>query len=183
MREDENDDRQPAMVSIVGKSRSGKTTLLEKLIPELKRRGIRVGTVKHHAHANFEVDKPGKDTWRQAEAGAESVAMISPGKMFLVRQTPNEMSLEHVASMLGDVDLILTEGFRWAPIPKIEVVRADRSTQPICMPHELLAIVSDLPLNIGVPLLGLEAIREVADLLESRLPVSGLKRKHNAAEG
>ncbi len=169
MDEDEFEKRQPPMVSIVGKSKSGKTTLLEKLIPELKRRGIRVGTVKHHAHPDFEADKPGKDTWRHAEAGAESVALISPGKMFLVRRTQDEITLEDVASMLGRVDLILTEGFRWAPIPKIEIVRADRSTQPICMPHELLAIVTDLPLSIGVPLFGLEEIEGVADLLESRL--------------
>ncbi len=157
-------------VSIVGKSKSGKTTLLEKLIPELRNRGIRVGTVKHHMHPDFEVDKPGKDTWRHAKAGAESVALISPGKMFLVRRSQGEMSLEDVASMLGGVDLILTEGFRWAPIPKIEVVRAGRSTQPICKPHELLAIVTDLPLRIGVPLFGLEDIEGVADLLETQLP-------------
>lgn len=156
------------IVSIIGESNSGKTTLIEKLIPELKRRGYRVGILKHHACSEFEVDVPGKDTWRHARAGAEAVAMISPRKFFLVRTTEGEMSLRDAASLLGDVDLVLTEGFRWETAPKVKVIRATNSP---AMSHgfdECLAVVTDLPISAPVPVLGLEEIVRLADLIEER---------------
>ena len=158
----------PPIVSIVGRSNSGKTTLLERLIPALRRRGYRVGTIKHHAHAGFEVDKPGKDTWRHAQAGAEAVALVAPGKMFLLRRTEGELDLETVAAMMGEVDIVLTEGYRWANTPKVEVVRAARSREPLCRSEELIALVTDLPLEMGVPRFGLEEVEALANLLERR---------------
>jgi len=162
------DGQLPPIVSIVGRSNSGKTTLLERLIPELRGRGYRVGTIKHHAHPGFEVDKPGKDTWRHAQAGAEAVALVAPGKMFLLRRTEGELDLAAVAAMMGEVDIVLTEGYRWADTPKVEVVRAARSREPLCAPEEMVALVTDLPLELGIPRFGLEEVKELADLLEQR---------------
>ncbi len=157
------------IVSIVGKSNSGKTTLLEKLIPELRRRGYRVGVVKHHAHADFEFDVPGKDTWRMAQAGAAAVAIAAPGKIGLVRRVERELSLDEVAALLADgVDIVLTEGYKWAGKPKIEVSRAERSTALICEPSELLAVAADHPLDLPVPQFGLDDIIGLADLIERR---------------
>lgn len=160
----------PPILSIVGKSNSGKTTLLEKLIPELRRRGYRVGVVKHHAHADFEFDVPGKDTWRMAQAGAEAVAIASPGKIGLVRCVEREPSLDEVVALFADgVDIVLTEGYKWAGKPKIEVSRAARSTTLICDPSELLAIVADHPLDLPLPQFGLDDITSLADLIERYL--------------
>lgn len=160
----------PPIVSVVGKSNSGKTTLLEKLIPELRRRGYRVGVVKHHAHADFEFDVPGKDTWRMAQAGAEAVAIASPGKIGLVRRMEREPSLDEVVALFADgVDIVLTEGYKWAGKPKIEVSRAARSTTLICDPSELLAVATDHPLDLPVPQFGLDDITGLADLIEHSL--------------
>ncbi len=161
------------IISIVGKSKSGKTTLLEKLIPELKRRGYRVGTIKHHKHSEFEVDKPGKDTWRHARAGAHGVALVAPGKMFLVRETEGEIPLEEVAAMMGPVDILLTEGFRWAATPKIEIVRNTDGEPPLCSPTEVLAFVTDQPPGGDALCIGLDEVEKVADLIESKFLTPG----------
>ncbi len=159
----------PKIVSIVGKSKCGKTTLIEKVIPELNRRGYRVGTVKHHAHAGFEIDKPGKDTWRMSAAGACAVSMISPGKMFLIRNTDDEMALENVRELMGDVDIILAEGFLSSAQERIEVVRGDNSGELLCPPNELSAVVTDVPFHVkGLMRIRLDDIKCLADFLESR---------------
>ena len=116
------------IVSVVGKSNAGKTTLLEKLIPELKRRGYRVATVKHDAHS-FEMDEPGKDTWRHRQAGADVVVISSKDKMAMIRRVDEELSLLEIADTITGVDIILTEGFKRGPAPKIEVSRRILSTR------------------------------------------------------
>ena len=157
------------IVSIVGRTNSGKTTLLEKLIPELSRRGHRVGIVKHHAHAGFEVDRPGKDTWRLAKAGAHAVALVSPGKMFLVRETDGEMSVEQVRNLLGEVDIVLAEGFHFSATEKIEIVRSDNNGELLCSPDELAAVVTDLPASVhGKPRIDIDDVEGLADFLETR---------------
>ena len=157
------------IVSIVGRTDSGKTTVIEKLLPELVRRGYRVGTIKHHAHRDFEIDIPGKDTWRHKRAGAGTVAMIASGRMFVVRDTPSEISLDQALAMMGDMDLAITEGFRWAKTPKIEVVRAARDSTMLCSYDECLAVVTDLPMEAPIPILDLEDVAGLADVLERHL--------------
>jgi molybdopterin-guanine dinucleotide biosynthesis protein B len=153
--------------SIIGKSNSGKTTLLEKLIAELKRRGHRVGVIKHHAHNRIQIDKRGKDTWRHAQAGADAVALVSPQKAFVLHKTEQEMPLQTVAAMLGEVDILLTEGYSWADTFKIEVVRsANGYGGPTCSPAELDALVTDRFFDTDIPCFGLEDIEELADFLE-----------------
>lgn len=152
------------MVILAGTSGTGKTTFLEKLIRELKNRQLRVGTIKHHDH-DFEIDKPGKDTWRHAQAGADAVALSAPEKVALIRKVDEELPLDQVAELLGNVDLILVEGYKRADRPKIEIHRNAHSRELLCAPKELLALVSDADWNIGVPVFGLDDAAGVAELL------------------
>lgn len=164
--------RRIPIISVVGRSDSGKTTLLEKLIPELKRRGYRVATVKHHAHPGFEIDQPGKDTWRHAQAGSDHVVIAAPDKVASIRRVDREPSLDEIATGITDVDIILTEGYKRANTPKIEVVRAARSSEPICAPDELVALATDVRLDLDVPQLDLEDAAGLADLIEERFLLS-----------
>ena len=111
------------IISIVGKSDSGKTTLLEKLVPELTRRGYRIATIKHDVHG-FEVDQEGKDSWRHKQAGAHTVVISSPNKIALIRDVEKDLNLEEIRErLIQDVDLILSEGYKKDVQPKIEVFR------------------------------------------------------------
>ncbi|HEX2922585.1 MAG TPA: molybdopterin-guanine dinucleotide biosynthesis protein B [Chloroflexota bacterium] len=161
----------PPIVSVVGRSDSGKTTFLEKLIPQLKSRGIRLAVVKHDSHG-FEMDRPGKDTWRLRQAGADAVMISSPTQMAMIRAgLPREMTLDEVAATIGDaVDLVLTEGYKSGDKPKIEVSRRVISDgELLCGPGELLAVVADGPREIDVPLFDLEDAAGVAELLAGYL--------------
>ncbi|OWZ83961.1 molybdopterin-guanine dinucleotide biosynthesis protein B [Natranaerobius trueperi] len=130
------------VISVVGKSKSGKTTLVCKLIRELKSRGYKVSTVKHDVHG-FDIDKPGKDTWKHGEAGASTVVISSPTKMAMIQQLEQEKTLDEILEKIEDADIILTEGYKREDKPKIEVVKTDRSTKPVCNPSELVAIASN----------------------------------------
>jgi molybdopterin-guanine dinucleotide biosynthesis protein B len=169
------------IVSIVGKSGSGKTTLLEGLIRELKQRGYRIGTIKHDAHS-FEIDRPGKDTWRHAQAGSDHVVISSPQRVASIRRVQQEQSLEELAAGMVDVDLVLTEGYKRGNAPKIEVSRRARSETLICLPEELVAVASDQPFDLDVPQYDLNDILGLADLIEIRflraeIPASGRTEK------
>jgi len=155
------------IISVVGKSEVGKTTFLEKLIAELKRRGYRVATVKHDVHG-FDIDRPGKDSWRLAQAGSDSVVIASPQKLALIKHLDRELTLSEIAVLLDDVDIILTEGYKRGDAPKIEVSRRERGEELLCTAEELVAIVSDQPFGLGVPEFGLDDSVGVADLLEAR---------------
>ena len=100
------------ILSIIGKSKSGKTTLIEKLIPQLKAKGYRVGTIKHHSHPGFEIDFPGKDTWRHAQAGSDHVIIAAPDKVASIRTLEHELTVDEIAAMMDNVDIILTDGFK-----------------------------------------------------------------------
>lgn len=152
------------LVVLAGTSGTGKTTFLEKLIRELKKRNIKVGTIKHHDH-DFDIDKPGKDTWRHAQAGADAVALSSPAKVALVRKVEEELTLDQVAAMLGPVDIIIVEGYKRSDKPKIEIHRTAHSRELLCSSEELLALVSDADWNIGVPVFDLDDAAGVAELL------------------
>jgi molybdopterin-guanine dinucleotide biosynthesis protein B len=112
------------VLGISGWSGSGKTTLIEKLIPELRRRGISVSTLKH-AHHDFDIDKPGKDSWRHRQAGAHEVLVASDQRFALMHElAPGEQpTLEDLLDRLAPVDLVLVEGFKAAAIPRLEVWR------------------------------------------------------------
>ena len=155
------------IISVVGKSGSGKTTFLEKLLPELKRRGYRVAIVKHDTHG-FDIDHPGKDTWRHAQAGADAVAISSPRRIALIQQLEEEMPLDEIGHYIKGVDIIITEGYKRGNKPKIEISRRARSTELICDEEELIAIVTDQTFPLNVPHFDLGDVAGVANLLEAR---------------
>jgi molybdopterin-guanine dinucleotide biosynthesis protein B len=160
----------PVIVSVVGASKVGKTTFLEKLIPELRRRGYRVGTIKHDVHDSFAIDQEGKDTWRHRQAGAQTVAISSPARIGLTREVPAELDLDTlVALYFQDEDLVVTEGYKGGNKPKIEVCRQERQAAPICTEKDgLVAVVADFPVGGGLPCFALEDVAGVADFLEVR---------------
>jgi molybdopterin-guanine dinucleotide biosynthesis protein MobB len=158
---------QSKVVLIVGYKKVGKTTLIEKLIPELAQRGYRVGTIKHH-HSDFpvSVDSPGTDTWRHRQAGASSVALATPSDLALFRDNRSSMTLDDMLSALGANDLVLVEGFHEEPHAKIEVL-AERSDQRLCKSDgNLLAIVSPAPGQETVPAFTPNDITPLVDLIE-----------------
>ena len=155
------------ILSIVGKSDSGKTTLIEKLVPELTRRGYRVATVKHDIHG-FEVDREGKDSWRHKQAGAHSVVISSPTKAALIRDVERDMNLEEIREkLIRDVDLILSEGFKKDVQPKVEVFRKEKHKKLLCTKKDnLAAIASNRKFRVGVPCFDLEDTRGLANFIE-----------------
>ncbi|UCD71636.1 MAG: molybdopterin-guanine dinucleotide biosynthesis protein B [Syntrophobacterales bacterium] len=162
------------IISIVGKSNSGKTTLIEKIVPELMRRGYRVTTVKHDFHG-FEIDKEGKDSWRHKRAGAHGVIISSPQKVALIRDVDRDMSLEELRdSFGGDADLILSEGFKSDVQPKVEVFRKEEHGELLCTKEDnLVAIASNRPFDIGIPCLDIDDVKGIVDLIESKFLKGG----------
>ena len=153
------------VISMVGKSGVGKTTALERVIGELKQRGYRVGTVKHDVHG-FEMDKPGKDSWKHAEAGSDCVVLSSPQKLAMIRSLDRELTVDEIVETLPEVDLVLTEGYKRGDKPKIEVSRKEKGNQLICGQDELIAIATDQTFDIPVPQFGLDDAAGLVDLLE-----------------
>jgi len=155
------------IISIVGKSDSGKTTLIEKLVPELTRRGYRVATVKHDVHG-FEVDREGKDSWRHKQAGAHTVIISSPQKIALIRDVEKDSTLDEIRRRwVQDVDLLLSEGYKKDVQPKIEVFRKEKHKKLLCTKKDnLIAIVSDRKFNVGVPCFHLEDMKGLSNFIE-----------------
>mgnify|MGYP001047853973 CR=1 FL=1 len=161
----------PQIISIVGKSNSGKTTLIEKLIPEIKKRGYKVATIKHDVHG-FDIDVPGKDSWKHAQAGVDSVVVSSAGKIAVIKKLEDELSLDEIAECyLNDVDIIITEGFKKEDKPKIEVFRRTVHKASLCLPKEPVAIVSDDDVDVKARQFGLNEIGKLADYIEEEFIV------------
>jgi len=163
------------VVSIVGKSNSGKTTLIEKMIRELVRRGYRVATIKHNRHG-FEIDHEGKDSWRHKRAGARTTVMASPLCVAVVEDVDQDLDIgELVDRYIRNADIVLSEGFKKNPFPKIEVNRSQMNQALLCSPADnLLAVCSDRPLAAGVPCMDINDINGLVDIVERRfLKVKG----------
>ena len=155
----------PQIICIVGRSQSGKTTLIEKLIPILKGRGYKIGTIKHSHHI-FDFDKTGKDSWRHKDAGAETVIIASPGKIAMIKND-DQGTLDGLQQFFNDLDLVITEGYKKENKPKIEVARAARHADVLLKAdRNLVAVVSDMDLKLKVPVFGLEDIDRLADFIE-----------------
>lgn len=157
-------------VSFVAKSGTGKTTLLEKVISELKSRGYRVGVIKHDAH-RFDIDHPGKDSYRMAAAGADTVLISSPEKLAMVKVHAASPPIgQLIETYFGDMDIVLTEGFKQGDLLKIEVHRSERSETLLCRGEQhdptLIAIASDAKMAMDVPVLDLNNVIAVTDFLE-----------------
>jgi len=154
------------VVSIVGKSRTGKTALIERLIAEFKRREYRIATVKH-SPGGMEIDQSGKDSWRFAKAGSDAVVVSSPDKLASIKSVDHDSNIEEILHLIGsDFDLVLVEGFRKGKAPKIEVYRRELGEDLLCPVSILSAIATDEPLDTNVPQLPLNDTQAIADFIE-----------------
>lgn len=156
---------------IAGWSGSGKTTLVEKLIPEFTGRGLTVSVIKH-AHHGFDLDKPGKDSWRHREAGATQVLMLSNDRWVLMHELRGapEPTLEEQLRVLEPTDLVLIEGYKAAAVPKIEIHRPTHGKPPLWPENEhVVAVASDAELDCPLPLLPLNEPAVVADFILKHL--------------
>ena len=158
------------ILSFVGRSNSGKTTLIERVIPELVRAGYKVATVKHAGHG-FDLDTEGKDSWRHKQAGASSVVIISKSSLAMFADVSDHMNVEDVRERYLDAsyDLILAEGWRREGYPKIVVVRDQIGEVPVSQ-DGLLAVVSNKPVETSVPLLDPDDVAGVAALIIRHFP-------------
>ena len=156
----------PPIVSIVGKSGSGKTTFLEKLIREMALRGYKIATIKH-THHEISFDQPNKDSWRHAQAGAAVTMCSSSKEIQIIQPVGPQVSVEELARHFGEeYDLVLTEGFSGkGRIPKIEIHRKEANL-PLLNPENLIAMLTDEPLRTAVKQYALDDVKGVADLLE-----------------
>ncbi len=156
---------------IAGYSGSGKTTLLEKLIPELTGRGLKVSVIKH-AHHGFDIDRPGKDSYRHREAGAAEVLLSCHDRWALMheRRDEGEVTLGELLARLAPCDLVLIEGFKQEPVPKLEVYRPENGKPPLFNErNDIVAIATDAELETRLPTLPLNDIGAIADFVMTTL--------------
>lgn len=155
------------IIGFAGFSGSGKTTLLEKVIPLLKARGLRIAVIKH-AHHKFDIDKPGKDSFRHREAGAGEVLVVSGFRWALMHELVNEdePSLEELCNRLSPCDLVLVEGYKYSEIPKFEVHRSETG-HPYLYPDDnnIIALVTDTRSEISLPQLDVNKPEQVAEYI------------------
>jgi len=154
------------VLAIVGFSNSGKTTLMEKLIAALTAKGLYIFTIKH-SHHQPDMDTKGKDSWRHKQAGAKASLLVGSEQLLMVTDMPQPLSPQEMAKKyFSDADLVLVEGYASMPCPKIEVMRAARSTDLRCAGSDLLAVVTDMDdLDIHVPQLPLNDVAQVVDFI------------------
>jgi len=161
-------------IGFAGWSGSGKTTLIEKLIPLLTKRGLRVSLIKH-AHHTFDVDQPGKDSYRHRHAGASEVLVTSSRRWVLMHELRGEQEpkFEDQLRHLSPCDLLIVEGFKYAPIPKLEVWRAETG-EPLIHPNDphIVAVVSDQKVETRLPVLDLNDADAVAAFVLSHLKLA-----------
>ncbi|MBW2608755.1 MAG: molybdopterin-guanine dinucleotide biosynthesis protein B [Deltaproteobacteria bacterium] len=161
----EKGSRLPILVTIVGRSESGKTTLMEKLIPEFRKRGLRVGTIKHHLH-DFDIDHPGKDSRRHKQSGSETTIISSPHMIGMVMDVDHDHSLEELLPFFNGKDIVISEGYKKADIPKVEIFRPEVHDRPVCENDEtLIAIMTDADVHLDVPRFGTGDVKRLADFL------------------
>jgi molybdopterin-guanine dinucleotide biosynthesis protein B len=157
-----------------GWSGSGKTTLIEQLIPRFVQRGLKVALIKH-AHHTFDVDQPGKDSWRHRQAGAQEILVTSSRRWVLMHELrgAHEPSFEEQVKRISPCDLLLVEGFKHAPIPKLEVWRHETG-EPLLHPNDphIVAVASDAKVETKLPLLDLNDVDGIARFVLTHLRFS-----------
>ncbi len=158
------------IIGLAGWSGAGKTTLMAGVIPVLVQRGLKVATVKH-AHHEFDIDRPGKDSWLHRQAGASEVAIVSSRRWALMHELRGEPEppLAEILAKLSPVDLVIVEGFKRHALPKLEVYRA-AAGKPLLYPHDdcVVAIATDAPLpQAPLPVLMLDDVESIANVLQA----------------
>lgn len=154
------------VISVVGYANSGKTTVLRKIIGELKLRGYKVAIIKHHG-GDFDIDHEGKDTYKHMEAGAITTMLSSPNKFAMVSKLEQEKTLDELISYIENVDIIITEGYKKENKPKIEVFRKSNNSERIKnIEKELVAVISDDEITEDISKFSFENIKGVVDFIE-----------------
>jgi molybdopterin-guanine dinucleotide biosynthesis protein B len=180
----------PPVLCVVGFSGSGKTTLTVGLVEALTRRGLRVATIKHDVHG-FEMDQPGKDSWRHKQAGAVATIVTSPKQIGMVMDVDHDHQPLELIPLLSGMDIVIVEGFKRAELPKIEVFRQDRKEPPACKGDlKLWAVVSDAELKWGIPRFLPDDFEGIADFICERFgmrlfkdPLSGFDQREALPHG
>jgi molybdopterin-guanine dinucleotide biosynthesis protein B len=161
------------VIGLAGWSGAGKTTLLARVIPHLREQGLRVSVIKH-AHHKFDVDTPGKDSWRHRQAGAEEVLVSSAMRWALMHELrgAREPRLPELLAKLSRVDLVIVEGYKSEPHRKIEVYRVGNG-KPLLFPHDpaIAGVVSDIAIETALPAAHLDDVPSVAAMMR-RLAIS-----------
>jgi molybdopterin-guanine dinucleotide biosynthesis protein MobB len=154
---------------VVGKKKAGKTTLIESLITGLRSRGRRIGSIKYTTQ-DHEFDTPGKDSFRHAQAGAESTLILSPSKIALFSRTLRTKKFEELLDFVfADCDLVIGEGFKNSAYPKIEVFDSGKHSGLLCSPEDgLIAVVGDVAPSFEVPYFPLNRINPLVEFVEDR---------------
>ena len=158
----------PPTICIVGRPKSGKTTLISKLIPELKNRGFRVATIKHVTH-DFDIDQEGKDSWHHRQAGSECVILSSPHKIAVTQIVDHDLPPDELLRFVSeDFDIVIAEGYKHSNAPKIEVQRKEIG-EPVCQPDEIMALISEDVLEYDGPRFSPDDIPGIADFIEKKV--------------
>jgi molybdopterin-guanine dinucleotide biosynthesis protein B len=163
---------------VAASSNSGKTTLIEKIVRLLKERGLRVAVIKHTA-AGFDLDTPGKDSWRFQQAGADTVILSGPGRLALMQKIETEPTLDELERLAGDAEIVITEGFKQDAKNRIEVYRKGASgKQPLSLNDpSFLALVSDTPFAVSIPCFDLNDAAGVADFIDRAIAPKAFERE------
>ncbi len=170
----ENDEAGTPMVCFIGTSNSGKTTLLEKVVKEIKLKGYRVAVIKH-SHHDIDIDRPGKDSWRLAQAGSDIVAISSPKRLAFIEHVDSEPTLAQIEALFrGRVDIVLVEGHKHSDTAKILVLNGQQDQEPLCYEGKLLATISAHSSSSGVPQFNSGDVIDIVNLLIGRIPVEDM---------
>ena len=154
------------VIIIAGTRKSGKTTLIEKLIPYFRQKGYRIATIKHDVHG-FEIDIPGKDTFRHREAGSSLTIISSPDKVALVEMRDKELDFEEILERFVEgVDLVIAEGYKSQPYPKVEVYNGEELL--LKDDENLVAVVGAVD-GVGVPVFTMEEVEKLAEYLDEKV--------------
>ncbi|SFU57446.1 molybdopterin guanine dinucleotide biosynthesis accessory protein MobB [Clostridium sp. DSM 8431] len=154
----------PVLLAISGVKNSGKTTLIERILPKLKEAGYKAATVKHDGH-DFEVDVEGTDTYKHRKAGAYGTAIFSKNK-FMVIKEQKDTKEEELISYFSEADIIILEGFKYSDYPKIEIVRKGNSEKSVCKKETILALATDIEnFDSSINIVDLNDIDSIVNLI------------------
>jgi molybdopterin-guanine dinucleotide biosynthesis protein B len=156
----------PVFSIVSSSSKAGKTTVLCSIIKELKSRGYKVCTIKHDVHG-FEIDHPGKDTWKHAQAGSDIVVISSPKKMAVIEKVEREYSLDELVGRISGVDIIITEGYKNENKPKLKILGKEKPKETLSKDQDVFAVITDTPADRDVPQFAFSEIKEAVDLIVS----------------
>lgn len=158
-----------SILFIVGRKKAGKTTLVERLLSSLGDRGYKLGSIKHTSH-NHEFDREGTDSFRHAKAGAETTLILSPHKVALFSESMKNRDFHQLLDFIfADCDLIIGEGFKGSPFPKIEVLGSAKDTVPTCgLQDNLIAVVGEGKTELSVPHFTADQVVEITNFVEEK---------------